>query len=515
MEKPFDLAIIGAGIYGAALAYEATALGLSVLVVDQQDIGAGTSANSLKVIHGGLRYLQSADVRRARYSAAERRELMRYAPHLVKPLHCQVPLGRSLVKNELSVGLVAMFYNWLTRRRNDDMLDEQQVPDAGLVSASRFQANLVTPLRNPGSFALDWHDAQAVDTERLLTQFLRDAHLRQAEILNYRRLTELQRQGDRWQLLLEDTDSGVEARYEANEVVDCTGAWSVSERLLAKKGSSSRSHVKAINLVVRKTLADNAFGFEAKRGDYNRMLFAAPCRGHTMLGTWYFDECEPDRPSVSRETAEQCLADVNSAFSQAVVSLADVSQVHVGYLPANKPSTSSQSDPEAWLQRHNDTVHWEDAPGLWVFKGTKYTTARHSAEEFLYRHPSLCGAGDMGRVSPLPESVLGMAGPASRYGRYNADWQHFAHQVGSVARQTLRGTENHWAGEVLYATDREWARHLDDILVRRLGLGNLGRPAKETVQHALELMNQSGRWDDTRCAEEESRLWASYSDWLA
>ena len=84
--REFDLVIVGGGICGAAAAWDATQRGLSVALLDRGDFGGETSANSLKVVHGGIRYLQHLDLARVRESSRERTALLRIAPHLVHPL---------------------------------------------------------------------------------------------------------------------------------------------------------------------------------------------------------------------------------------------------------------------------------------------------------------------------------------------------------------------------------------------------------------------------------------------
>ena len=85
-EHDFDLLVIGAGIFGAAAAWEASRRGLSVAVIDRGDFCSATSAHSYKLIHGGLRYLQHGDLHRLRQSANARRTFLRIAPHLTRPL---------------------------------------------------------------------------------------------------------------------------------------------------------------------------------------------------------------------------------------------------------------------------------------------------------------------------------------------------------------------------------------------------------------------------------------------
>ena len=95
--RTFDVLVIGGGIYGVCIAWDACQRGLSVALVEKGDFGGATSSNSLRVIHGGLRYLQQGDIRRVRRSIYERTAFMRIAPHLVQPLPILIPTyGRSL-----------------------------------------------------------------------------------------------------------------------------------------------------------------------------------------------------------------------------------------------------------------------------------------------------------------------------------------------------------------------------------------------------------------------------------
>src|SRR3954463_11791263 len=93
----FDVLIVGGGVYGLTIAYDAAQRGLSVALVERDDFGAGASFNHLRTIHGGLRYLQTLDIRRARESLRERATLARIAPQSVRPLPFVLPVSRSLV----------------------------------------------------------------------------------------------------------------------------------------------------------------------------------------------------------------------------------------------------------------------------------------------------------------------------------------------------------------------------------------------------------------------------------
>src|SRR5580704_6525079 len=99
----FDLLVVGGGIYGLTIACDAAARGLSVAVIERDDFGGGSSFNHLRTIHGGLRYLQTLDLARARESIRERRTLARIAPHTLQPLLFAVPLRRSLTNGKLAM----------------------------------------------------------------------------------------------------------------------------------------------------------------------------------------------------------------------------------------------------------------------------------------------------------------------------------------------------------------------------------------------------------------------------
>src|SRR5881296_4672733 len=94
--RTFDVLVVGGGIYGLTIAYDAAQRGLSVALVERNDFGSGASFNHLRTIHGGLRYLQSLDVGRARESVRERRTIATIAPSAVAPLRFVLPLAPSI-----------------------------------------------------------------------------------------------------------------------------------------------------------------------------------------------------------------------------------------------------------------------------------------------------------------------------------------------------------------------------------------------------------------------------------
>src|SRR5437899_11722665 len=99
----FDVLVGGGGVCRLIIACDAADRGLSVALIERRDFGSGTSFNHLRTIHGGLRYLQSLDVGRARESIRERRTLARIAPDAVQPLPFALPLYRSLMRGKIAM----------------------------------------------------------------------------------------------------------------------------------------------------------------------------------------------------------------------------------------------------------------------------------------------------------------------------------------------------------------------------------------------------------------------------
>src|SRR4051812_10402816 len=133
-DHTFDLLIVGGGIYGLTIAYDAAQRGLSVALVERDDFGGGASFNHLRTIHGGLRYLQSLDLSRARESVRERRTVARIAPHAVRPLPFALPLYRSLTRGKLAMRAGFALDRLVSAGRNRGVPASHRLPGGRVVS---------------------------------------------------------------------------------------------------------------------------------------------------------------------------------------------------------------------------------------------------------------------------------------------------------------------------------------------------------------------------------------------
>jgi len=160
----YDVAIVGGGIYGATAAWEASSRGLSVLLLDRGDIGSGTSANSLKTIHGGLRALQRLDFREMREYIRERRALMMIAPHLVTPMPCVMPTYRSLPKSKLFVGAGLTLYDLIALDRNSGLDAAHRIPASSIITRKHLDRIAPNLDRTASTGGACWTDAQVFNS---------------------------------------------------------------------------------------------------------------------------------------------------------------------------------------------------------------------------------------------------------------------------------------------------------------------------------------------------------------
>lgn len=528
----FDLLIIGGGIYGASLAWEAASRGLSVALVEKGDFASGASANSLKIIHGGFRYLQSLDLSRVRASILERQTLMRIAPHLVHPLPVLVPARGHGLRGREALAAALRLNDWLGFDRNRSSDPQKRIPSGRMLSPEEA-ARLV-----PGLSTRDWsggalfYDAQVQDTERLVLDFLHSAARQGAALANYLPVTGFVRQGNRvWGAQVEDRLSGERFEIQARQTVAAGGAW--IDDLLHLEQSPGRpgelALAKAINLVVsRPVLGTVGAGFPGDNGyrEAGRLLFAVPWRGRTLIGTQYWSyQGDPDDLSVSETEAEDLLESFNRVYHGDPLRLEEVEFVHAGLLPAWSGTGPVRLVSRARVRDYSQ----QGAPGLISVQGVKYTSARRVAVGVirLVLHnlgrpavPSLSGQTPLhgGEITDY-RSFLGAATVSAREGLPGEQLMRLVETYGSAYPEVLA----HWQdwpelepelavlrAQVRYAVREEMALRLEDVILRRTGLGSAGPPNPEDLRQVAGWMAEELGWTPPRVERELNEVEQRY-----
>ncbi|MGF1524782.1 MAG: FAD-dependent oxidoreductase [Leptolyngbyaceae cyanobacterium] len=538
--RQFDLLIIGSGIYGACIAWEASLRGLSVAIVDKNDFGAATSANSLKIIHGGLRYLQSADVRRMRQSIIERRTLLQIAPHLVHPLPVLVPTYDYGMKRKALMKLALQINDLVSCDRNRRLPDPQKhIPTGRTLNRSDIQSLIPGVAADGLTGGVLFHDAQVYNSERLTLAFVKSAVEKGAIAANYVEMTGiLQSQGRAIGAQVRDALTDSEFDIHARAVVNTSGPWmnTLAARLGNKAASLNVPLAKAINLVTRALFEHSyAVGLSsraepakldkpAQKG--GRLFFMAPWRGKSMIGTHYVPyEGSPDDLAVSEREIASFIQAVNQTYPAARLQIEDVSFVHKGLLPRSGMCTPTGNVKLAKQYRLHD--HRRDGlAGVLSVVGVKYTTARGvamAAVEWVLQtlgtqadrphQPALSplSGGAIDRFQSFHQDALRTystvlpKGAISRlvynYGSAYPEVLALMDQDAAQAQTPLDDLAVYKA-EAKYAVHQEMAQTLSDFMFRRSEVGTAEIPTPRKLDACAAVMCTELGWDSLRTRQE-------------
>lgn len=521
--RSYDVVVVGAGIYGATIAYEAARQGFTVALVERSDFGSQTSANSLKIIHGGLRYLQHLDLRRMRESIRARRDLLREFPHLVRPLQCIMPTQGYALHSRAAMR-VALTLNDLVSFDRNAGVDAGNRLAAGYTLSRRQCAAMLPGLGGAGcSGAAVWYDAIALDTERLTLEFVQRGRDCGATVLNYVRADELVTDARNRIAALAVTDvlDGASLDIRTSCVVNATGPWlgELFSRHDPATCASEQPLVQAINLVVRRKLFnDHAVGIAGSKtykdrdaviDKGHRLYFFAPWEDRTMIGTMYkVHRNGSENPAVRMADLEEFIEDINSVYPEAGLEPGDITYVHSGLLPG-VPCQTADEDPQL---RKDCRIYGPERPGavagLYSVSGVKYTTAWPVARQLVQRLLREHGPGQAGAVPVNNNRVDGNGAGAGipqrlreRYGRRCRDVFALA-----GADEVPLPDSVVLPVEVRYALREEQAQSLEDVVLRRTGIGAFGRPSQRFIEACTDLMAGELGWDDARCRAEIARL---------
>src|SRR5579862_4731317 len=170
--RTFDVLVVGGGIYGLTIAYDAAQRGLAVALIERDDFGSGASFNHLRTIHGGLRYLQTLDLRRARESLRERRTIARIAPHAVRPLAFVLPLTRSIMRGRAAMRLGFALDRLVAFDRNRGVQPALRLPGGRVLSHGAAVERFPALRRQAFAGAAVWHDYVLLEADRLTFSFV-------------------------------------------------------------------------------------------------------------------------------------------------------------------------------------------------------------------------------------------------------------------------------------------------------------------------------------------------------
>ncbi len=478
-----DLLIIGGGVNGCGIARDAAGRGLSVLLVERDDLAAHTSSASTKLIHGGLRYLEYYEFRLVREALAEREVILGIAPHLVKPMRFVMPLVEDM-RPAWMIRTGLFLYDHIGGRtslpKSEGVKLEGTPWGAGLKDIER---------------GFVYSDAW-VDDARLVALNAIAAAEKGATIRTRTGFTGARREGDRW---LATLDSG--ETVLARAIVNTAGPW-VSRVLGDLTGAHEERPprlVKGSHIIVPRMYAgEHSYILQ---NDDKRIIFAIPYeRDFTVIGTTDKPfEGDPSAPQIDQDEIDYLCTSINRYFAKPI-GPADIVRSYSGVRPL---FDDGEADASAVTRDYVLKLGTEEAPQVLSAFGGKITTYRRLAEHALEKlAPFLPAMGESwtGEV-PLPggdlpggdfEAFLLMVrdrwpflDPDNAERMARAYGTRIALVLGdATALDDLGGGLS--AREVDYLVTHEWARTADDILWRRTKIGlHTGEETRAAVERLL------------------------------
>jgi glycerol-3-phosphate dehydrogenase len=494
----FDVIIIGAGINGAGIARDAAMRGLKVLLLDKGDIGSGTSSASTRLIHGGLRYLEHAEFGLVRESLRERENLIRIAPHLVRPVPILIPIykDRSRGLKIIRAGMLA--YDLLSY---DKTLPRHRM-------LSRFET-----LERCGGLNQEalvggalYYDCQVEFAERLVLENALSAKECGAEILTYAGVTKL-REGE--VQFRKGTD---EQTVQAPVTINAAGPW-VDRINSDEQRSPLIGGTKGSHIIVRSFSGSPATAVYIEAETDHRPFFIIPWNHNYLIGTTDV-RFKGDLDDVASEMWEvdYLLKETNRAFPDAKLGREDICYTYSGVRPL--PFTKNEHE-QGITRRHFIRPH-SQIRNVFSVVGGKLTTYRGLAEECvdlvfqkLRKRSPRCETSKI----PLPgatnfslelslEFDTAVAERISRiYGGKQCELARLCERDDALAK-TFNKAGDAIAAEVVFSFESELAETLADCLLRRTMLGLNCDLGIDDAVAAAQIAQQFLGWSEKRVSDE-------------
>ena len=529
----FDLVVVGGGIFGACAAWDAVLRGLSVALVERNDFGSGASANSFKFVHGGIRYLQHADLRRLRQSSRERRAFLKIAPHLVHPLPIVIPTYGHLQQGRAFLAAGMLLYDVLTLDRNLGFTDrDRKIPLSRFLSRSHVLSlfpNLPSENLTGGAA---FCDGQMYNPTRLVLAFVQSAVNGGAVVSNYVEASGfIENNCTVSGIAATDRISGDTFDIRAKVTLNAAGPW--AEGMLRSKNRAetiSRGIFSRDACFVVPRKFDHSFALavagqtkdpDAIVGREGRHLFAVPWRDHTLIGVWHvvYDE-NPDEVTVDDGDLQSFIDEMNWAYPALKLQLNEVTCWNAGLVPFGENQPGSRDLSYGKESRIIDHSKESGIDGLVTLIGIRYTMGRSDAAKAIdmvagklgrklgrsiTQSVPVCG-GEIECVGELIKAVKADRTPGLADNAAEALVRNYGTAYGQILRlaeerpellESFRGSTVLKA-EVINAIRHEMALTLPDVVFRRTDLATGQNPGADVLRQCAHIIAAEAGWDEPR-----------------
>ncbi len=484
MDNTVDIFIIGGGINGCGIARDAVGRGYSVYLCEADDLASGTSSQSTKLIHGGLRYLEYYEFRLVREALTEREIVWAMAPHIVHPMRFILPYHKGLRPAWL-LRLGLFLYDHIGGRK--------KLPPTSTVDLAHDETGKV--LRGNYTRGFEYSDC-AVDDARLVVLNALDAAERGASINTRSKCIDIQRTKEYWTLTVEDQFTQEQKKISAKILVNAAGPWvdTILETLHPADDNHNIRLVQGSHIIVPKLYEhDKCYIFQNKD---NRIIFSIPYQDDfTLIGTTDHEfQGDPRQSKITQEEIDYLCESSNHYFNKQILP-DDIVSTFAGVRSLYNDGASKAQEATRDYVLRVDRPTPRVAPIINIFGG-KITTYRRLAEsvmekvEGLFEKESEQNQGKWTKTAPLPGGDFAIDDfdlccnkLNKQYPFLSADQcQHYFKRYGTRSQQMLGNATSiddlgkdfgHglYQCEIEYLINNEWARTAQDILWRRTKLG--------------------------------------------
>jgi glycerol-3-phosphate dehydrogenase len=500
LDEHFDLVVIGGGVNGLAVAWQAALSGVRTLVLDKGDWGSGTSSWSSRMIHGGLKYLERLDILLVRESLRDREWLLRNAPHLVKPLPFFLPFYKGDGHSKLKLRAGMILYDVLSF--------DKSVPNHGIFS--RAQTLIEIPgLRSDGlTGSARYFDAQVEYSERLCIELMLAARNAGAVCINYLKAENVcVENSEVTGVLVEDVLTEKRYQIHTGTVVNLSGPW-VDEVLKGTSAARTRyiGGTKGTHIVV------DTFPGAPKESLYyesddHRPMMVIPWLGRYLLGsTDVRFSGDLDDARASQEDFEYILYETNKIFPGADLTTANILYSYTGVRPL--PAIDGENTADI-SRRHTIVNHGPEIEGLYSVIGGKLTTFRALSKHVLNNLEKRLGMSVESLDNrKLPGTTTGALTSSTYLTRLDKIYGARASELESFIKsekkreRILDSASGLTLGEVLFSLYQEEAQTATDIICRRTMLGFEDDLGERVFDQILKIMSVELDWDHTRIEAE-------------
>lgn len=501
-DNEYDILIIGGGILGLFIAWDAALRGLSVALIDKGDFGGATSSNSLRIIHGGFRHIQNLDFRKTRRFIKEQKIFMKIAPHLVRPMPVIIPLYSSNFLGKTLYSAALKIYELLAIGLGVSKEIDLKKYSNRLISREECIEMIPDIEKNNLSGGIIFVDYQLTNSERFSIQVAASAFREGAHLANYVEAVGLNIKDNKVKgASVRDNLTGNEFEIRARFTVNSSGPW--LDGLLSSTGNDSPIKgcgiSKAFNLSIKRDLTNGyALGLHSRIKDRyksnlfsknSRYLFITPWNDKSLIGTEYLPtNLEPDNFKVTSDEIFSFLDEINALYPGASLGKEDVEFVYGGYVPTY---IDTSGDAKIGTKNHiYDHEKEQGLSGLFSARGSKYTEARIIAQETV-------------------DAIFRKIGETFRPSITESALLNFSKFDNSKYQTNEEIDDNLTKSQIIYAIQEEMAQKLTDVIFSRIAL-NFDE-IKSNLKQYSRIMADELNWDDSRMKKEEDEVYSRFS----